>query len=109
MSALSPAELEARLRLHSLPDIGPRRFRRLIDAFGDAASALSAPAGAWRSLGLPVSCADQRRSESIRLQATQALRWLEQPGQQLMMWDNPAYPGLLAELAFICCRCGRHS
>ena len=99
MCAISPAELEARLRLHSLPEVGPRRFQRLIEAFGDAASAISAPAAAWRSLGLPAGCADQRRSESIRQQATEALRWLELPGQQLMMWDNPAYPGLLAELA----------
>ena len=99
MHAISPSELEARLRLHCLPDIGPRRFHRLIEAFGDAASAVSAPAAAWRSLGLPSSCADQRRSESVRLQASEALRWLEQPDQQLMMWDNPAYPGLLAELA----------
>jgi DNA processing protein len=99
MSAHSPAELEARLRLHSLSDIGPRRFHRLIEAFADAASALSAPAAAWRSLGLPASCAEQRRSESVRSQATEALRWLEQPGQQLLMWDDPAYPGLLAELA----------
>jgi len=98
MSAISPAELEARLRLHSLPDIGSRRFHRLIEAFGDAASAIAAPAAAWRALGLPAGCAEQRRSESIRLQAAAALRWLEQPGQQLMMWDNPAYPGLLAEL-----------
>jgi len=98
MYAISPAELEARLRLHCLPEVGPRRFHRLIEAFGDAASAVSAPAAAWRSLGLPSSCADQRRSESVRLQASAALSWLEQPDQQLLMWDNPAYPGLLAEL-----------
>ena len=41
--ACPPAELEARLRLHQLPEVGPRRFHALIDAFGDAASALTAP------------------------------------------------------------------
>ena len=99
MPAVSPAELEARLRLHSLPDIGPRRMFRLLEAFGDAASALSAPAAAWRSLGIPASCADARRSEAVRLAAAAALCWLEQPGQHLLMWDQPAYPALLAELA----------
>ncbi|NQC78227.1 hypothetical protein DZ910_000925, partial [Pseudomonas aeruginosa] len=42
----SPAELEARLRLHGLPELGPMRFLRLIEAFGSASSALAAPAGA---------------------------------------------------------------
>ena len=55
MHSPSPAELEARLRLHSLPELGPRRFRRLLEAFGSASAALSAPATAWRALGLPGS------------------------------------------------------
>ncbi|OBY88057.1 DNA protecting protein DprA [Pseudomonas sp. AU11447] len=95
---LSPAELEARLRLHALPELGPRRFRRLLDAFGSASAALSAPAAAWRSLGLPASCAEPRRDARIREQAAQAMRWLEAPAQHLLMWDSPGYPALLAEL-----------
>jgi DNA processing protein len=98
MHSPSPAELEARLRLHSLPELGPRRFRRLLEAFGNASAALSAPATAWRALGLPGSCAEPRRSADIRERATAALRWLEQPGQSLLMWDDPTYPALLAEL-----------
>ena len=37
----SPAELEARLRLHALPELGPRRFRRLLQAFETASAALA--------------------------------------------------------------------
>lgn len=99
MSAISPAELEARLRLHSLPELGPRRFRRLFEAFPSASAALSAPAAAWRSLGLPSVCAEARRSPQIREQAAQTLAWLEQPGQQVVMWDAANYPALLAELS----------
>ncbi|OYW96659.1 MAG: DNA processing protein DprA, partial [Pseudomonadales bacterium 32-61-5] len=98
MPAISPAELEARLRLHLLPDLGPRRLHRLFEAFPNASSALSAPASAWRSLGLPASCAEPRRSTSIRERAAAALAWLEQPDHHLLMWDDPAYPALLAEL-----------
>ena len=94
----SPAELEARLRLHALPELGPRRFRRLLQAFASASAALSAPASAWRTLGLPAVCADARRSPEVRERARAALAWLEQPGQQLLMWDAPEYPALLAEL-----------
>lgn len=98
MPAISPAELEARLRLHLLPDLGPRRLHRLLSAFPDASSALSAPAAAWRALGLPASCAEPRRSPAIRERVSLALNWLEQPGHQLLMWDDPNYPALLAEL-----------
>lgn len=96
---ISPAELEARLRLHLLPELGPRRWRKLLSAFDNASAALSAPASAWRSLGLPAVCAEHRRSAEIRQRAAAALRWLEEPGQQLLMWDDPRYPALLAELA----------
>ncbi|WP_342246973.1 DNA-processing protein DprA [Pseudomonas sp. OTU5201] len=99
MPSISPAELEARLRLHHLPELGPARFRRLLEAFGSASAALSAPAAAWRSLGLPGACADPRRSPEIRDAAAHALAWLERPGHQVLCWDDPAYPALLAELS----------
>lgn len=98
MTALSPAELEARLRLHHLPELGPARFRRLMDAFGSASAALSAPASAWRALGLPACSAEPRRSPEIREAAVRALAWLESPGHHLLCWDHPSYPALLAEL-----------
>ena len=99
MPAISPAELEARLRLHCLPDIGPRRFQRLLGAFGNAASALSAPAAAWHSLGLPASAADARRTELTRQRTSAAMQWLEQAQHHVLMWDSAEYPALLAELA----------
>jgi DNA processing protein len=97
--AVSPAELEARLRLHLLPELGPQRFRKLLRAFDSASAALSAPASAWRALGLPAVCAEPRRSVEVRERARAALQWLEEPGQHVLMWDDPRYPALLAELA----------
>ena len=95
---ISPSELEARLRLHRLPEVGPKRFRLLIEAFGSASKAISAPAGAWRSLGLSPISADARRSHEIRDGASEALAWLERPAQHLLMWDQPEYPALLAQI-----------
>ncbi|WP_222833983.1 DNA-processing protein DprA [Pseudomonas sp. SC3(2021)] len=95
---VSPAELEARLRLHRLPEIGPKRFARLLEAFGSASKALSAPATAWRSLGMPAASAEARRSPEVRDGAIHAMRWLEQPGQHLLMWDQADYPALLAQI-----------
>ena len=96
---VSPAELEARLRLHRLPEIGPKRFAKLLEAFGSASKAISAPASAWRALGLPAACAEPRRSADIRERAAAALHWLDEPGQHVLMWDDPGYPALLGELA----------
>lgn len=92
------AELEARLRLHRLVEIGPARFTRLIEAFGSASAALSAPASAWRSLRMPTACTEARHSPEVRDGASAALAWLERPDQHLLMWDDPGYPSLLAEI-----------
>jgi DNA processing protein len=99
VTPVSPAELEARLRLHRLPELGPVRFKKLLEAFGSASKALGAPASAWKSLGLPFACAEARRAVEVRDGASHALAWLERPGQHLLMWDQPDYPALLAEIS----------
>lgn len=99
MTEPSLAELEARVRLHLLPELGPRRFRLLLSAFGDAAAALSAPAPAWRSLGLPTACAEARRDPGVRELALATLNWLDGAGHHLLHWDAQNYPPLLAELS----------
>ena len=96
--SVSPAELEARLRLHCLPELGPRRFGKLLSAFDSASAALSAPASAWRALGLPAACAESRRSPEVRDGASHAMRWLERSDQHLLMWDSLGYPALLGEI-----------
>ncbi|MBC3365721.1 DNA-processing protein DprA [Pseudomonas sp. SWRI154] len=98
-ASVPPAELEARLRLHRLPELGPRRFMTLMEAFGSASKAISAPASAWRALGLPAACAEARRAPEIRDGAAHALAWLEGPAQHLLMWDQPDYPALLAQIS----------
>ena len=97
--ALTLSEIEARLRLHSLPEIGPKRFAQLLSVFEQAAHALSAPASAWQHLGIPSSAIEARRSAAVRDQALAALRWLEAPDHHLLWLDQPEYPGLLSELS----------
>ena len=98
-ASVPPAELEARLRLHRLPDVGPKRFMTLMEAFGSASKAISAPASAWRALGLPATCAEARRSPEIRDGAAHAMAWLDGSDQHLLMWDQPEYPALLAQIS----------
>lgn len=97
--SISPAELEARLRLHGLPELGPVRFQRLLQAFGCASKALAAPASAWHSLGLSLASSEARRSSEVREGARRALAWIDSQAQHLLMWDQPGYPPLLAQLA----------
>jgi len=98
VAACSPVELEARLRLHRLPDIGPKGFGLLLEAFGSAAAALDAPATQWRALGRSPASITARHSAEAYAGAAAAMAWVERPGQHLLMWDAPTYPGLLAEL-----------
>lgn len=99
MHHCSPAELEARLRLYSLPDIGPQRFYKLFEVFSSASAALSAPATAWRAIGMPHSSIEARRSASVREEALLALRWAECDQQHILLHDMPDYPALLKETA----------
>jgi DNA processing protein len=95
---LSCAEIEARLQLHRLPEIGSARLRKLIDAFGSACAALEASAAAWRALGVPAASSDARRDPAVRAGTSAAMRWLERPGQSLLVFGQPGYPALLAEI-----------
>lgn len=99
MTTARLSETEARLRLHLLPGLGPRRFAALLSAFGDAASAWQAPASAWRALGLPASCIDARNDPEMAGQALASQHWAEAPDHHLLYLDDDAYPALLAELA----------
>ncbi len=90
-------ELEARLRLHRLPDTGPKRFHQLLETFGSAAEALRGPLSVWRKLNLSSAACEARDSADIKAGAGAAMAWLEHPGQHLLMWDDPGYPALLAE------------
>ncbi|MBX8513611.1 DNA-processing protein DprA, partial [Pseudomonas cichorii] len=48
---------------------------------------------------LPTACAEARRDPLVRDVASAAMAWLEHEDQHLLMWDDPGYPALLAEIA----------
>lgn len=93
-------ELHARIALHSLPLLGPRRFRRLLDVFDCAADALAATDQEWRRAGIPTTCVTSRESHlQVQEEAWHSAEtWLQEPDHHLLMWDTPEYPALLGEL-----------
>ncbi|WPO99921.1 DNA-processing protein DprA [Pseudomonas sp. HR96] len=94
---LGSAELQARLRLHQLPDVGPQHYQRLLQAFGSAEQACRASAQAWRAAGVRAGAHGGLSDPAIEARVDATMRWLEHPGQHLLMLDSPAYPALLAQ------------
>ena len=99
MTASTCSEIEARLRLQRVPEIGSQRFHKLVAHFGSARAALHASAAQWRAAGCSDASAAARRDAQIHRDAAVAMAWLEQPHQHLLMWDQSDYPALLKEIA----------
>lgn len=97
-TCLDANELRARLTLHNLPDIGPRRFQQLLRCFGSAYDALHADAAEWRSLGLPETAHHERNHPRLLQRVTGTLRWLEAADHHLLCSEDARYPALLNEL-----------
>ncbi|MFT0211567.1 DNA-processing protein DprA [Pseudomonas sp. F1_0610] len=99
MMNISSGELNALLRLHCLPHISTQRITRLLSTFGNAASALSAPASAWSSLKMPAESIALRHSGQIGEQVDAILRWLEHPQHAALSITQDQYPALLKEIS----------
>lgn len=88
----------ALLFLITIKGMGPKRLRRLLDAFESPLAALHASASEWIRLGIPSSLAHQQpRGEPERVEAM--LSWLNQSEQHhLVLPGDTAYPPRLADL-----------
>lgn len=93
------SELAAYLALAQIPGIGPARLRTLMTAFGSAAGAQMAPAGAIAALpgfgpaaATAVRAAGRRSGEAI-------LRALDHIGARVLLPGDPEFPPLLAEIS----------
>jgi len=85
--------------LNLVKGIGPVRFRRLLDHFGDPQAAWQAPLADLAAAGL-----DRRSIESLEQvrrggQLDAALQAIEQTGTQVLTWDDEGYPRNLREIA----------
>lgn len=81
-----------------VPGIGPQRFQRLLDHFGDLGAAWQAPPKQLEAAGL-----EERLVQSVvrlrgRLDLDGLLESLERSGIHALTWDDPAYPWRLKEI-----------
>lgn len=88
----------ALLFLITINGMGPKRLRRLLDAFETPQAALQASASEWIRLGLPSSLAHQQpRGKPDRVEAM--LSWLEESERHhLVLAGDESYPPQLADL-----------
>lgn len=88
----------ALLFLITINGMGPKRLRRLLDAFATPQAALQASATEWIRLGLPSSLAHQQpRGMPDRVEAM--LSWLEESERHhLVLAGDESYPPQLADL-----------
>ena len=90
---LSPTERLHRLRLARSETIGPVTFRRLIEQFGTAAKAVAALPALAESKGQAVPRICSAEDAQAEWEAARRL------GAQLIVWGDPEYPALLAEIS----------
>ncbi len=79
------------------PGVGPVRYGRLLECYGDPGSVLRANRGALTDMGLGREAVDWlRRPDDGLIQDD--LAWLNDPAHHLVTLHDPRYPSLLATL-----------
>jgi DNA processing protein len=91
------SERAAWIALSAVPGLGPSRFRRLLEAFGDVLSVLNAgPAAIAKEADLSPSALSQIRDLAKRLEEVEdELSSLDDEGVRALTWHDEAYPARL--------------
>lgn len=94
------AEQKAILTLHLVPDIGPRRFQRLIERFGTAAAALAAPLTDLRCVeDVPAAVAERVVRARAEIDVDGEIAAAAQAGARIVTCVDDAYPPALRTLS----------
>ena len=81
-----------------VPGVGPVRFRRLLDYFGEAQRAWQASASELARAGLDAKTAESVVATRGRVNLERELERLAQQGVQTLTWADEGYPRLLKEI-----------
>jgi len=81
-----------------VPGVGPVRFRRLLDYFGEAQRAWQASANELARAGLDAKTAESVVATRGRVNLERELERLAQQGVQTLTWADEGYPRLLKEI-----------
>jgi len=92
--------LEAWVKLNAAPEIGPRRFHRLLRAYGSPEAALAAPAKAWSQVVerlSPERCAESQ-AQARAFDAARELERCAKAGVRMASFRDPDYPAALLSI-----------
>lgn len=91
-------ELEARIVLNMLPDIGSIRFKKLLEYFKTAKAALRAGRRDLMACGIPARIAENFQSNINAVNLKKELQLIEDCRVKVIFPDSPDYPKLLKEI-----------
>jgi DNA processing protein len=94
-------ERSARILFSLVPDVGPGRFRKIMDRFGSAAEALSAPREEWNridGLSPPDAAKIHKGCQAAAQQLTCELERLDRYGARVLIPADPEFPDSLKSL-----------
>ncbi|MEX0837000.1 MAG: DNA-processing protein DprA [Gemmatimonadota bacterium] len=96
-ASASSQEPRALLQLDQLPDVGPRTIRALVESFGTAEGALSAPSRLFTQVA-GSAAARARGDREVARVVDEALERAGRLGMRLLTWSDSAYPEALLRL-----------
>lgn len=97
-ASASSGEARALLHLDQLPDVGPRTIGALVESFGSAEGALSAPSRLFTQVA--GSAAGRARGDrEVARVVDEALELAGRLGMRLLTWSDSTYPEALLRLA----------
>lgn len=88
------------LCLSQVQGIGPGRMKRLLDEFGSARAAWSAPVGRLHHAGLPEDVIHRLLDWRRNTDPGKELEKLARSGYRFLIWDDPEYPARLKEIDY---------
>lgn len=97
-------ELSAWLALFHLPGVGPKRFFQLLEWFGNAEAAVQGDRQLLRNAGVSDTAIREldaylgHAENALQQKVVKALEWHQQPGHNLLTFDDEAYPPLLKHI-----------
>ncbi|MCS6802276.1 MAG: DNA-processing protein DprA [Chloroflexota bacterium] len=91
-------DLAYRIALARVPGIGPSKFRRLEQAFGDLSFAWRASAAALAAAGIDERTREALAAAKASIDPERELEQLHRAGVRAFDWNDPAYPRLLREI-----------
>ncbi|HST04686.1 MAG TPA: DNA-processing protein DprA [Chloroflexia bacterium] len=86
------------IALSRVPGIGPMRMRKLLDYFGDAATAWGAMLGDLKSAGLEPRVAEALLTTRRTTDPDREMGRLDDAGAQVLTWESENYPERLREV-----------